>query len=147
MTVGIASDHAGFPLKEILVEFVRSLGHHVLDMGTHSPAPVDYPLLIAPLARRVAEGHLDRGIALCGSDIGASIVANKVPGVRCALCHEPLSASLARRHNDANVLAMGARLVGPEMAKEVVRVWLATEFEGGRHQARLRQVHELESAP
>ena len=144
MKIGMASDHGGFLLKRFLVQVVEGLGHEVEDMGTTSEDPVDYPLLIAELAARVGAGEIPRGIVLCGSGIGASIVANKARGVRCALCHDPLSAELSRRHNDSNMLAMGGRLIGPEMAKRIVEVWLQTSFEGGRHERRVRQIHRTE---
>jgi len=144
MKIGIASDHGGFSLKPFLVKFLEGLGYEVEDVGATSEDPVDYPPLIAGLARRVGTGEIPLGIVLCGSGIGASIVANKARGVRCALCHDPLSAELARRHNDANMLAMGGRLIGCEMAKRIVEVWLRTPFEGGRHARRVEQIHELE---
>ncbi len=144
MTIGLASDHAGFALKSLLVHAVAQMGHRVFDGGTNSEDPVDYPPIVAAVARRVASGELDRAIVVCGSGIGASIVANKIRGVRCALCHDPLSAELARLHNDANVLALGGRLIGPEMARRIVRVWVETSFEGGRHERRLLQIEEIE---
>lgn len=145
MRIGIASDHGGFLLKEQVKSFLLAEGHTVHDCGTHSENPADYPPIIQELARMVAENTLDRGVALCGSGLGASMVANKVPGIRCALCNEPYSAALSRQHNDANVLALGGRLIGKDMAAEILRVWLTTEFEGGRHQRRVDQIHALEN--
>ena len=118
----------------------RGLGHEVQDMGAYSEESVDYPLWIRPVAQAVANGEYDRGIVLGGSGNGEAIVANKVPGVRCTLCWNVESAEFARQHNDANVLSMGQRLVDEEMALEVVRVWLNTEFDGGRHERRVRQI-------
>ncbi|MCU0612739.1 MAG: ribose 5-phosphate isomerase B, partial [Candidatus Eisenbacteria bacterium] len=146
MRIGIASDHGGFALKSFLVDVLAGWGYQVEDAGVASDVPVDYPPIIAALAARVGKGEIPRGIVLCGSGIGASIVANKIRGVRCALCHDPLSAELSRRHNDANMLALGGRLVGSEMARRVVEVWLRTEFEGERHLRRIRQIEDLECA-
>jgi ribose 5-phosphate isomerase B len=143
MRIAIAADHAAFALKDTLAEWLRKAGHDVLDLGTNGPASVDYPDFGYALARAIAQGRADRGVALCGSGIGISIAVNRDPACRCALVSEPLSASLARQHNDANVIAMGARLVGPEMATACLDAFLATDFLGDRH---TRRVDKL-SAP
>lgn len=137
MKIAIASDHAGFQHKSRLVAMLRELGHEVADFGTDSTEAVDYPLFIRPAAEAVARGDADRGIVLGGSGNGEAIVANKVRGVRCALCWSVESARLSREHNDANVLSLGERLVPLDLAMEIVRVWLATPFEGGRHARRV----------
>ncbi|HEY0622440.1 ribose 5-phosphate isomerase B [Sphingomonas sp.] len=137
MRIAIASDHAAWELKASLAQWLRDEGHEVLDLGTDGPASVDYPDFGIALGKAIAEGTAERGIALCGSGIGISIAVNRVRHARCALVSEPLSARLAREHNDANVLAMGARLIGPEMAKACIAAFLATEFGGDRHQRRV----------
>lgn len=137
MRIAIASDHAAWELKASLAEWLRGEGHEVLDLGTDGPASVDYPDFGIALAKAIADGTAERGIALCGSGIGISIAVNRVRHARCALVSEPLSARLAREHNDANVLAMGARLIGPEMAKACIIEFLATGFGGDRHQRRV----------
>jgi ribose 5-phosphate isomerase B len=142
--VVIGSDHAGFALKEVLKRFLHEEGHEVLDVGTDSDAPVDYPAFCAAAARAVGEGRAERAIVLGGSGQGEQIAANKVHGVRAALCHDPYLAQLSRAHNDANVLSMGARVVAETYAKEIVRVWLDTPFEGGRHVPRLEQIAAIE---
>ena len=144
MRIALASDHAGFALKEALATFLRAEGHEVADHGTHSEEPVDYPAFCAAAARDVAEGRADRAIVLGGSGQGEQIAANKVHGIRAALCHDLYLARLSREHNDANVLAMGGRIVAPQYAKEIARVWLATPFEGGRHQPRIDQIAAIE---
>jgi ribose 5-phosphate isomerase B len=144
MRVAIASDHAALAMKEDLKRLLRELGHEVRDFGTHSDAPVDYPDFIVPAAEAVAAGQCERGIVLGGSGNGEAIAANKVPGVRCTLCWESYTARAARQHNDANVLSLGARVIGPEVAREVVRVWLEAEFEGGRHRVRLEKIRAVE---
>jgi len=144
MRIALASDHAGFALKEALAAFLRAEGHEVADHGTHSEEPVDYPAFCAAAARDVAEGRADRAIVLGGSGQGEQIAANKVRGIRAALCHDLYLARLSREHNDANVLAMGGRIVAPQYAKEIVAVWLATPFEGGRHQPRIDQIAAIE---
>jgi len=142
--IAIGSDHAGFPLKEHLKPLLEREGHEVTDHGTNSTEPVDYPLYCARVGRSVASGEADRGIVLGGSGQGEQIVANKIPGVRAALCHDLYLARLSRQHNDANVMGMGARIVAPTLAEEIVRVWLATPFEGGRHSARIEQITQIE---
>ena len=144
MRIAFGADHAGFPLKEDLKAFVADEGHEVLDHGTDSTEPVDYPPFCAAAARAVATGAADRGIVLGGSGQGEQIAANKVDGVRAALCHDLFLARLSREHNDANVLAMGARVVAPAYAREIVRVWLDTSFEGGRHVRRLGEISQIE---
>jgi ribose 5-phosphate isomerase B len=140
MRIAIASDHAAFELKSALAGHLREGGHEVVDLGPPSTDSVDYPLYGYKLANAVASGAVDRGVALCGSGIGISIAVNRNPACRCALVSEPLSAALARQHNDANVLAMGARLVGPEMARACIDAFLATPFLGDRHQRRVDQL-------
>ena len=137
MRIAIASDHAAWELKSALAEWLRGEGHEVLDLGTDGPASVDYPDFGLALGKAIAENQAERGVALCGSGIGISIAVNRVPQARCALVSEPLSARLAREHNDANVIAMGARLIGPEMAKACITEFLATDFGGDRHQRRV----------
>jgi ribose 5-phosphate isomerase B len=142
MRIAIGADHAGFRYKERLVVLLRSWGHDVTDLGTHSPDPVDYPLVIRPVAEAVARGEYERGVVLGGSGNGEAIVANRVRGVRCTLCWNAESARYARQHNDANVLALGERLVPEDALEEIVRVWLTTPFEGGRHLRRIRLIDE-----
>ena len=137
MKIAIGSDHAGFQYKEKIKEFLRKLGHEVKDFGTNSDAAVDYPVYIRPTAESVAKGECERGIVLGGSGNGEAIVANRVKGVRCALCWNLESARLGRQHNNANVISIGERMVTLEMALEIVKVWLDTPFEGGRHQRRI----------
>ena len=144
MRVAIGADHAGFLLKEHLKRTLVSLGHTVDDHGTHSDASVDYPPICAAVGRAVASGAADRGIVLGGSGQGEQIAANKVPGVRAALCNDLYTARLSREHNDANVLAIGARIVAGTLAEEIVALWLATAFAGGRHQRRIDQIAEIE---
>ena len=144
MRIALGADHAGFPLKEDLKAFLAEEGHEVLDFGTDSTEPVDYPAFCAAAARAVAEGRAERGIVMGGSGQGEQITANKVRGIRAALCHDLFVAKLSRMHNDANVLGMGARIVAPTYAREIVRVWLATPFEGGRHVRRLEQIARIE---
>lgn len=137
MKIAIGSDHAGFQYKEKIRDFLESLGHSVTDFGTHSEEPVDYPLFIRPVAEAVARGEFERGIVLGGSGNGEAIVANRVRSIRCALCWNEESARLGRQHNNANVLSLGQRMVKAETALEIVRIWLETPFEGGRHQRRI----------
>jgi ribose 5-phosphate isomerase B len=144
MRIAIGADHAGFALKRHLVSVLGRLGHDVDDRGTDSEEAVDYPAICADVARLVVNGRADRGIVLGGSGQGEQIAANKVPGVRAALCNDLYSARLSRLHNDANVLSMGGRIVGPGLAEEILTVWLATPFEGGRHQRRVDQIAQIE---
>ena len=144
MRIAIGSDHAGFPLKEQLKQYLKDEGHEVADLGTDSEEPVDYPAPCVKVARAVADGGADRGIVLGGSGQGEQITANKVQGIRAALCNDLYTARLSRQHNDANVLAVGARIVAPTLAREILEVWLATPFEGGRHERRLEQISMIE---
>jgi ribose 5-phosphate isomerase B len=144
MRIAIGADHAGYPLKQHLIDTLKSLGHEVDDQGTHSEESVDYPGICAGVGRTVADGRADRGIVLGGSGQGEQISANKVPGVRAALCNDLFTARLSREHNDANVLSMGGRIVAPGLADEILKLWLTTDFEGGRHTRRLEQIAELE---
>jgi ribose 5-phosphate isomerase B len=141
MIISVGSDHAGFELKEHIKKYLEQKNFEVIDEGTHSTESVDYPDYGKAVGMRVASGEADFGIAVCGSGIGISIAANKVDGIRCALVSEPLSAELSRRHNDANVLAMGGRLIGKQMAEKIVDVFLNTEFEGGRHERRVKKLN------
>jgi len=143
MRIGIGSDHAGYAYKEMLITVLRSRGHEVVDFGTDSPAPVDYPKYIRPVALAVAAGECERGIVLGGSGNGEAIVANRVKGVRCALCWNVESARLGRMHNDANVISIGERMVSREDAVAIVDTWLTTAFEGGRHVRRIEMIDEF----
>ena len=140
MKIAIGSDHAGFRYKEAIREYLSEKGHEVQDFGAFSEEQVDYPTFIRPVAEAVAAGVVERGIVLGGSGNGEAIVANRVPGVRCALCWDLRSARFGREHNDANVISIGQRMVSIEEALEIVDVWLATPFSGGRHLARIRQI-------
>jgi len=140
MKIALGSDHAGFGLKEILKAKLLAEGHEVRDFGTDSRDPVDYPGFIRPVAKAVATGQYDRGIVLGGSGNGEAIVANRVPGVRCSVCWNTESARLARAHNDANVLALGERLLTETEALNILNVWMTTGFEGGRHQRRIEEI-------
>jgi len=142
--VTIGSDHAGFVLKQHLVQTLTELGHEVVDLGTDSEDPVDYPPICAAVARTVAKGEADRGIVLGGSGQGEQIAANKVDGVRAALCNDLYLARMSRQHNDANVLALGGRIVAPPLADEIVQLWLDTPFDGGRHERRIGQIADIE---
>lgn len=137
MKIAIGSDHAGFQYKEDIRDLLEELGHSVTDFGTHSDAPVDYPLFIRPVAEAVGRGEFDRGIVLGGSGNGEAIVANRVKGVRCALCWNEESARLGRQHNNANMISIGQRMISLQTALDIVRIWLETPFEGGRHQHRI----------
>jgi len=138
MKIAIGSDHAGFHFKEAIKEYLRREGHDVQDLGTYAAQPaVDYPLYVRPVAEAVAAGDAERGVVLGGSGNGEAIVANRVRGVRCALCWNAESARLGRLHNDANVISLGERMMALDMALEIVRIWLETPFEGGRHVDRL----------
>ena len=142
MKIALGSDHAGFQYKERIKEFLRTLGHDVTDFGTDSEEPVDYPLFCRPVALAVARGEVDRGIVLGGSGNGEAMTANRVRGVRCALCWNTESARLGRVHNDANMISLGQRMMSEVEALEIVRVWLNTEFEGGRHTRRIQMLDE-----
>jgi ribose 5-phosphate isomerase B len=144
MRVAIGADHAGFLLKEHFKHTLANLGHSVEDHGTHSEASVDYPPICLAVGRAVADGRAERGIVLGGSGQGEQMAANKVPGVRAALCNDLFTARLSREHNDANVLSMGGRVVAFGLADEILTLWLATPFAGGRHQRRIDQITEAE---
>ena len=144
MRIAIGADHAGFPLKQHLVETLGFLGHEVVDLGTDSTEAVDYPPICAAVGRAVAVGEADRGIVLGGSGQGEQIAANKVHGVRAALCNDLYTARLSREHNDANVLSMGGRIVATGLADEILTLWLTTDFQGGRHERRVAQLGEIE---
>ncbi|MCU4185422.1 ribose-5-phosphate isomerase [Acidiferrimicrobium sp. IK] len=145
MRVAVASDHAGFELKTAIVEHLKGAGHEVLDLGTDSPAPVDYPAFCAACARAVVAGDAELGVVVGGSGQGEQISANKVHGARAALCHDEYTARLARQHNNANVLSIGARVTAEVLALILVDTFLATPFEGGRHVARLEQIAAIEA--
>ena len=138
MRLAIGSDHAGFRYKESIKRYVAGLGHEVVDFGTETEAPVDYPLFIRPVALAVSSGEVERGVVLGGSGNGEAMAANRIKGVRCALCWNVESARLARQHNDANMISLGQRMITEEVALEIVRVWLDTAFEGGRHTRRIQ---------
>lgn len=147
MRIALAADHAGYLLKDELARWLSELGHEVKDLGTNGPESVDYPVFGARLAHAVASGEAERGIAVCGSGIGISIAVNRNLRCRCARVDDPLSAELAREHNDANVLALGGRLIGTDMAKACVSAFLDTAFAGGRHQRRVDELsHELQDS-
>lgn len=143
MKISLGTDHAGFRYKEKVKELLGSLGHEVKDFGTSSEEPVDYPLFIRPAAEAVARGECERGIVFGGSGNGEAMAANKVHGVRCALCWNEESARLSRQHNDANVLSLGQRMVPEDLALQIVRVWLEMPFEGGRHAKRVEQLNAM----
>ncbi len=145
MKLAIGADHGGFELKEFLKTHLENRGIEVADMGCYSPESVDYPDIALAVARQVATGGAEKGILLCGTGIGISITANKVNGIRAALCHDHFTAKMSAAHNNANVLCMGGRTTGPEIAKEMVDVWLETPYEGGRHERRLDKISAVES--
>jgi len=147
LRIAIGSDHAGFQFKAILIDLIREMGHDVNDYGTYSEESVDYPDYIRPVAEAVARGEFERGVVLGGSGNGEAIVANKVKGIRCALCWDVTTARLARQHNDANVVSLGQRVVSLEAAKDLVAVFLTTEFEGGRHVRRIEKIAEHDCTP
>ena len=143
MRIALAADHAGYQLKDELADWLRKSGEEVIDLGTNGPESVDYPLFGERLAESIASGQADRGIAVCGSGIGISIAVNRNPRCRCARVDDPLSARLAREHNDANVIAFGARLIGSDMARACITEFLNGSFQGGRHQRRVDQLSHL----
>ena len=143
MKIAIGNDHGAVELKNHLLGWLQANGYEVLNVGTDSTESTDYPIYAERVAKAVLSGDCDKGILICGTGIGISISANKIHGVRCALCSEPVSASLARRHNDANIVAMGARTIGPVMAEAIVDTFLTTDFEGGRHQKRVDMIMAL----
>ena len=144
MVVAIGADHAGLELKEALKAWLIESGHQILDFGTHSPESVDYPDYAAQVAEAVAMGKAERGLLVCGTGIGMAMAANKVPGVRAAPCSDLFTARLSREHNDANILTLGGRLMGRELATEILQVWLATPFAGGRHERRVAKIGQIE---
>lgn len=144
MRIAIGNDHGGVELKQHLVAYLEAQGHQVVNFGTDSTASNHYPIYAEKVSKAVVGGEFDRGILICGTGLGISISANKIHGVRCAVCTEPVSARLSRQHNDANILALGARIIGPVMAEAIVDVFLNTEFEGGRHQLRVDMITRLE---
>lgn len=146
MKILLGSDHAGFYLKEDLKAFVQSLGHEVEDYGVYTDESSDYPDVALRVAEDVVRGKGERGILICGTGVGMSIAANKVRGIRAALCHDVFSARASREHNNANILAMGERVIGKGLAREIVRVWLETDFQGGRHARRVEKIERYERA-
>ena len=144
MRIGIGNDHSALELKAEIIEFLKEKGHEVVDFGTDSSESCDYPKYGEVVGRAVAAKEVDCGILICGTGLGISLAANKVKGVRAAVCSEPFTAKMSRAHNNCNVLAFGARVVGAELAKMIVDVWLNTEFEGGRHQRRVDMIMEIE---
>jgi ribose 5-phosphate isomerase B len=144
--VALGADHAGFPLKQDLKPWLVAQGHTVLDVGTHSGESVDYPDFAAAVARAVSSGEAQRGVLVCGTGIGMAISANKVPGIRAAVCGDVATACISRQHNDLNVLALGARVTSTAQAIEIVRAWLETPFEGGRHEGRVAKIAALDGA-
>jgi len=145
-TVALGSDHGGFVLKKTIAPLLAELGLHVIDLGTDSEKPVDYPDIAASVAEAVASGKASRGVIIDGAGIGSAMVANKFPGVRAALCYDKSSARNSREHNDSNVLTLGGRLLTPSQAEDVLRVWISTPFAGGRHAARVAKIAEIEKA-
>jgi ribose 5-phosphate isomerase B len=146
MKIAIGSDHRGYETKRRLVTILQGLGHEVLDMGTDGNESVDYPDFAFEVAKAVSEGRVDRGILICGTSIGMCIAANKVKGVRAAPCHDSITAEMSRRHNDANVLCLSADLLGEELIGRMVRIWLETEFEAGRHARRVEKITRFENS-
>jgi ribose 5-phosphate isomerase B len=143
MKISLGSDHAGFEYKKAIEQFLIAAGHQTQDFGTYSTEPVDYPDFIGPAAQAVARGECERGVVLGGSGNGEAMVANRLRGVRCALCWNTESARLGRMHNDANVISLGQRMISQDLALEIVRIWLETPFEGGRHIRRLQKMDEI----
>ena len=144
MKIGIGNDHVAVELKQRIAEHIESLGHTVVDFGTNNTERFDYPIAGWRVAKAVVDGEVERGILICGTGVGISLAANKVHGVRAVVCSEPYSAQLSREHNDTNILAFGARVVGVELAKMIVDAWLGATFEGGRHQRRIDMISEIE---
>ena len=142
--VAIGSDHGGFRLKQEIIELLKEQGYEYHDFGTYTTDSVDYPDFALKVANGVRSGEYQRGILICGTGIGISIAANKVPGIICALCHDTFSARATREHNNSNVLALGERVIGPGLARDVVKIWLETEFAGGRHQTRVEKLLQIE---
>jgi ribose 5-phosphate isomerase B len=147
MKIAIGSDHRGFEVKQRIITALQQLGHEVLDVGPNRRESVDYPDYAFQVATAVGEGRVDRGVLICGTGIGMCIAANKVHGVRAAPCHDSITAEMSRRHNDANVLCVSADLLGDEVIDRMVRIWLETEFEGGRHARRVEKITRFENEP
>lgn len=145
MFIAIGSDHAGLELKTTIISVLKELGHEYIDYGTDSPQSVDYPDFGEMVSDAVSKGKVDRGILICGTGIGMSIVANKFPNIRAALCNELFSAKMSRLHNDANILVLGGRIIGKDLAKEIVRTWMVTPFESGRHLNRIMKITLIEN--
>lgn len=145
MILAIAVDHRGFPIKYSLMDSLRADGHEVIDFGTFEPTPCDYPDIAIPACLAVVEGKAHRALLADGSGIGMSIVANKVPGIRAALCHDELTAEISRRHNDANAICLAADLIGIELIRRIIKVWLKTDFDNGRHARRIEKISQLEA--
>ena len=143
-TIALGADHAGFELKEALKGWLIDRGYQVLDLGTHGSESVDYPDYAAQVAEAVADGKVERGVLVCGTGVGMAMTANKVPGIRAALCSDVFTARMSREHNDANVLALAGRLMESDMAVDILKLWLETEFAGGRHSRRLSKITDLE---
>lgn len=143
MIIAVGCDHAGYELKEKVIDKLKSEGHTIIDVGTNSAESVDYPKYGHAVGRAVASGEAERGVAICGSGIGISIACNKVPGIRAALCTSVEMAEMCRRHNNANVICMGARMISEELAFSMIDTWLATEFEGGKHERRINQLDDI----
>lgn len=144
MRIAIGNDHGAVDMKNHVMGWLKDNGYEVVNFGTDSTESTDYPIYAEKVARAVVSGECDKGVLICGTGIGISISANKIHGVRCALCSEPVSTALSRQHNDANIVAMGARTIGPVMAEEIVRTFLTTEFEGGRHARRVEKIMRLD---
>jgi len=144
MKIALGSDHAGFEIKEDLRAYLADLKIDTLDLGAYSQEAVDYPDVAGRVAEKVSRGDIEKGLLVCGTGIGMSIAANRFPGVRAALCHDPSTARASREHNNANILVLGGRLIGKALAREILKVWLETEFQGGRHQRRIDKITALE---
>ena len=144
MKIALGSDHAGFELKEDLLDYLAELKIDALDLGAYSQEAVDYPEVAGEVAGKVSRGEVEKGLLICGAGIGMSIAANRFPGVRAALCHDSFTARVSREHNNANILVLGGRMIGKGLAREILKIWLETEFQGGRHQRRLDKITALE---
>lgn len=144
MKIALGADHGGYDLKSAIKKHLTELGHEVVDFGTDGHESCDYPLIAEPAARAVTSGECERGILVCGTGIGIGIAANKVPGIRAALCHDTFSARASRNHNNANILTMGQRVIGEGLALDIVDVWLESDFDGGRHERRVNEISDIE---
>ncbi|MBS4025089.1 MAG: ribose 5-phosphate isomerase B [Clostridia bacterium] len=144
MRIAVGSDHGGFNLKKEIIAYLKEKGHSPEDFGTFNCDSCDYPDVAVKVAREVSQGNFERGVLLCGTGIGIGIVANKVPGIRAALCHDTYSARATREHNDSNILTMGERVIGPGLALDILKIWLETNFTGGRHQCRVDKIKNIE---